>query len=264
MHVRNSDAEIFYRVLGKGPDLVLIHPFPVHHQFWLPVAEKLAAEYRIILPDVRGLGDSTAGDGAATMEKHASDLAAVCNHAAVKSAISCGVSIGGYILFEFWRRQRQRVNALLLCNTRAQADSAEGRANRLKSVEDIKKKGTEPFFESMVPKLLGETTRRNRPDIVEAVHGMMRKSTPEGIIALQLGMAERPDSIPTLKTIAVPTLIVAAEEDTLTPASDSELMRQHIRNSELKVIPKGGHFAMFERHDLGIEMLRSFLSTLPR
>src|ERR1041384_448654 len=114
MRVRSSDIEISYEVLGKGPDLVLLHPFPAHHGVWMPVAEQLASKYRIILPDLRGHGNSGVGEGAATMEKHVADLLNVLADAKVGRAIFAGESIGGYMLFEFWRRQRERVKALVL------------------------------------------------------------------------------------------------------------------------------------------------------
>ena len=116
--VRSGDAEIVYTVLGDGPPLALLHPFPAHHALWLPAAQSLTSRYRVILPDVRGHGESEIGDGPATIEKHATDLARVLDDAGVGRAIFFGVSIGGYILFEFWRRYRGRVAALGLCCTR--------------------------------------------------------------------------------------------------------------------------------------------------
>jgi pimeloyl-ACP methyl ester carboxylesterase len=161
--------------------------------------------------------------------------------------VFAGESIGGYILFEFWRRFRERVAALVLCNTKATADTEEARANRLRAADDVEQRGVEPFVESMIPKLLGETTRRNRPDLVAAARTMMMHMTPAGTAAVQRGMADRPDSTATLPTITVPTLIVTGDEDTLTGAADAEFMHQRIPGSELKVIPRAGHYAVFEQ-----------------
>src|SRR5690349_7165055 len=110
--IHSSDADIVYEALGQGPPLLLLHPFPVHHEFWKPAIEFLS-NYRIILPDLRGHGDSAIGDGPATMAKHADDIARVLDHAHVGRAPMVGVSIGGYALFEFWRRFRNRVSALV-------------------------------------------------------------------------------------------------------------------------------------------------------
>src|ERR1700674_4321119 len=229
--VKSGDAEIVYRVTGDGPPVVLLHPFPANHEFWLPVAEALAARYRILLPDLRGHGDSGLGEGPATMEKHAADIAGVMDAADIGRAAMIGVSIGGYALFEFWRRHRERVAALGLCNTKAPADSAEARAGRLQAANDVLERGTEAFFQNMVPRLLGKTTRETRPDLVDGVLRMMRKMSPEDVAQVQRGMAERPDSVDTLKTIHVPTLIVTGEEDILTGVNEPELRRQHIAGS---------------------------------
>jgi pimeloyl-ACP methyl ester carboxylesterase len=167
--IKSSDAEIFYRSLGEGPPVILLHPFPANHEFWLPVAETLSTRYRVILPDLRGHGDSGIGEGPATMDKHAADLARVMDDADVGRAPLIGVSIGGYVLFEFWRKHRGRVAALGLCNTKAPADSAEARGARLQAANEVIERGTEPFFESMIPRLLSRSTRETRPDLVDAV-----------------------------------------------------------------------------------------------
>ena len=260
--VKSGDAEIVYRVLGKGPPVVLLHPFPVNHEIWLPVAEALSARYRLILPDLRGHGDSGVGDGPATMEKHASDIARVMDDADVGRAPLIGVSIGGYALFDFWRRHRGRVAALGLCNTRAPADNAEARSARLQAANDVLERGAEPFFESMIQRLLGKTTRATRPDLVDGALRMMRKMSPEDVAQAQRGMAERPDSVDTLKTINVPTLLVTGEEDILTGVYEAELMRQHISGSQLRVIPGAGHYSPWEQPEEVGKLLRDFLERL--
>ncbi len=261
MIVRSGDIDIYYEVVGKGPDLVLLHPFPAHHGVWMPVGEQLASKYRVILPDLRGHGQSGVGEGVATMEKHAEDLVRVLADAQVSKAIFAGESIGGYILFEFWRRHRERVEALVLCNTKATADAAEARKARLQSAEDVLKTGVEPFVDTMLPKLLGETTRYNRPDVVAAAKAMMMKITAAGVAAVQRGMAERPDSVPTLRTIDVSTLVIGAGEDSI-PLSEAELMKQHIGKASLRVIAKAGHYAVFERPEEALRLLRQFLDAL--
>src|ERR1700689_643892 len=173
--IKSRHTEIAYSTLGDGPPVVLLHPFPVHHEFWLPVAEALSTRYRLILPDLRGHGDSEIGEGPATMQKHAADLARVLDDANVGHAPLIGVSISGYLLFEFWRKHRGRVAALGLCNTKAPADAPEARAARLQAANDVLDRGTEPFFESMIPKLFGKTTRETRPDLVDGAVRMMRK-----------------------------------------------------------------------------------------
>ena len=257
--VRSDDVEIFYEIRGSGPPVVLLHPFPCDHEFWNPVAAALDSRYRLILPDLRGHGDSEIGEGPALMQKHAGDVARVLDAAGVGKAAFVGCSIGGYILFEFWRRFRERVTSLALCDTRPQSDTADGRANRLKAAAAVLEQGSEPFIESMTPKLLGRTTVALWPDLVEGARAMMRKMSAEDISLVLRGMAERPDSVADLKSINVSTLIVIGEEDVLSTVADGELMRQNIAGSQLKVIPKAGHYAPWEQPEAVGTVLRQFL-----
>jgi 3-oxoadipate enol-lactonase len=260
--VKSDDAEIVYWTFGDGPPVVLLHPFPANHEFWLPVSDVLTGRYRLILPDLRGHGESGVGDGPATMEKHAADLLRVINEAGVGRAAMVGVSIGGYVLFEFWRRHRNRVSALGLSNTIAAADGPEARAGRLQAANDVLDRGTQPFFETMIPRLLGQTTRENRRDLVDGVWRMMRRMSPEDIAQVQRGMAERPDSVDTLTTINVPTLLMTGDEDLLTGVPEAEFMRQRIAGSELRVIPKAGHYAAWEQPAEAGRILRQFLDQM--
>src|SRR5579863_4466579 len=260
---RSSDAQLFYEVTGDGPPVVLLHPFPLNHGFWAPLAERLAPRYRLLVPDLRAHGDSEAGDGLVTMEKMADDLARLCREERVAKGFFVGVSIGGYLLFEFWRRHREHVGALVLADTRAGAETPESRANRLGLAEKVLREGTAGFIEEMLPKLMSPVTARNRPDIVDAARRMMQQMSPQDIAAVQQGMADRPDSVATLKTIDRPTLIVAGEDDSI-PRAEFELMRDQIRGSRLVVLPRAGHYAALEQPEAFAEVLRGFLDGLPR
>jgi 3-oxoadipate enol-lactonase len=260
--ITSADADIFYEVLGSGPPLVLLHPFPADHELWKPAAQALVSHYRIILPDLRGHGESGIGEGPATMEKHALDIARVLDHEKIGRAPFAGVSIGGYVLFEFWRKHRSRVEALVLCNTKAQADTPEARAGRLQAAADVMERGTEPFFESMISKLVGKTTRDTRPDLLEGALRIMRKMSREDIAMVQRGMAERQDSVETLKTINVPTLIVTGDEDVFTGVAEAELMRQNIPGSQMKVVAKAGHYSPWEQSEEVGKLVRQFLDAV--
>ena len=261
--LRGGDAQLVYEVAGTGPDAVLLHPFPLHHHFWDGVLEQLVSHYRIFLPDLRGHGDSESGDGPVTMQKLADDVDLLCREARIRRAIFVGVSIGGYALFEFWRRHRERVFALVLANTRAAAETPEGRSNRLATAESVLRDGTAAFIDDLLPKLFSKATLTNRPDIVEAGRAMAKKMSPADIAAVQRGIADRPDSFPTLATINVPTLIIAGEDDSV-PLAEFELMHQRIAGSQLRIIGKAGHYAAMERPEEFGRLLRGFLEAQPR
>ena len=264
MQLRSGDVELFYEAQDKGPALFLLHPFPTNHRFWGAMVPALAGRYRLIIPDLRGHGASPPGSGPVTMDKHAADLEALCRAKQIDKAIFFGVSIGGYALFELWRRSRERIRALILCDTRAQADTPEGKATRLQAAADVETKGPNDYLDGMVAKLLGETTRRNRLDLVRNAREMMAEMSVAGIAATLRGMAARVDSVPTLNTIDVSTLVIVGEEDTLTPPADAELMQRNIRGSKLARIPFAGHYAPFEQPEAVLKAVRPFLESLPR
>jgi 3-oxoadipate enol-lactonase len=260
---RSGDAQLSYEIAGDGPDVVLLHPFPLNHHFWDPVTPQLSTRYRLILPDLRGHGDSELGKGSATMQRLADDLSKLCREERISKAFFVGVSIGGYLLFEFWRRYREQVAALVLANTRPGAETSEGKASRLQLADRVLHEGRDSFIQEMLSKLLSQTTRTNRPDIVDAARKMMQSMSAEDIAGVQRGMAERPDSVAMLATINVPTLLIAGGEDSI-PLSEFELMRQQISGSRLQVISQAGHYAALEKPAEFGGLLRKFFDELPQ
>ncbi len=262
MIVRSNDADIFYDVQGSGAPVVLLHPFPCNHLFWRPVVEQLSSRFRFIIPDLRGLGGSSPGDGPATMEKHAEDVRRVCDDAGAGKPVFVGVSVGGYILFEFWRRFRERVGALVFSNTKAAADTDEARKARFEAVEQVRQRGPELYIDSQIPRFIGDTTRQNRPDIVGEARKIMMMSTANGIAAVQLGMAARPDSIPVLAEIDVPALFTGGTEDLVTPPVEIERMHQGVRDSRMRIMQRAGHYGPFENPEEYASILREFLGSV--
>jgi pimeloyl-ACP methyl ester carboxylesterase len=238
---------------------MLLHPFPAHGSFWDPIASQLEQRYDLIIPDLRAHGSSGAGEGPATMALHAEDLRKICDQAGVARAAFIGCSIGGYILFEFLRQHGARVSAVALCNTKAAPDSDEGRANRMAAVTQIEKQGPAEYLDSLAQKLVGDSSQRNRPDILRAARGLMDRSTVAGLRASLLGMAARPDSVPSLAAISAPTLILGGEEDTTISPADLETMQRGIRKSRMEVIPGAGHYTPLEKPEIVGRHLRQFL-----
>ena len=255
--LRSSDAHLYYEVTGSGPDVVLLHPFPLNRNFWNGTVGQLSTRYRLIVPDLRAHGDSELGEGPATMEKMASDLAKLCGEENVTRAFFAGVSVGGYVLFEFWRRHREHVAALALSNTRAAAETSESRATRLGVADKVLREGTGGFIEDTLPKLMSPTTVSNRPDILDSARRMMQKMSPQDIAGVQQGMADRADSVSTLRTINVPTLVITGADDSV-PRTEAELMHQQIPGSRLQVIDRAGHYAALEQPQEYGRMLRAF------
>ena len=262
MYFSTDGVQIFYEQQGNGFPVVLLHPFPVNHNFWSAIVPRLAERYRVVAPDLRGHGASGITSGPITMQQHARDLLQLCDELKIKQAIFVGASIGGYLLFEFWRRHRERVRALALCVTKAEADSPEARSARLASAEEVERSGPQGFIDGMIPKLIGGSTRRNHPDLVETARSMMEQMKPPGIAAIQRGMAARPDSTLTLGSIDVPTLVIAGAEDTLVPAALMETMSRKIPGSRFQTVSAAGHYAPFEQPQEMLSVLWPFLESL--
>src|ERR1700681_3194257 len=169
MNLRGHGVDLLYEVRCEGTDVVMLHPYPSDHSYWLPLAQHLESRFRLVLPDLRGLGRSGIGESTATMTmpKLAEDLLRLCDTLKIGRAAFVGCSVGGYVLFEFWRRWRERVKTLVLMDTKAGADSDEGRAGRLKNAEEILQKGPEWAIEQMMPRLLSPLTMNSRLDVVE-------------------------------------------------------------------------------------------------
>ena len=260
--LRSDDAVLYYEVAGSGPQLVLLHPFPLNHHFWDALVPSLSVRHRVITPDLRGHGQSELGNGPATMDKHAADLLRLCQAEGIDKATLVGVSIGGYALFEFWRRHAELFAALVLSNTRAAAETQESRAHRLRLADQVLREGTAAFIEDMLGKVLGTSTRSDHPEVITAARLMMQTMSAEGIAGVQRGMAVRPDSTETLSTINVPTLVIAGDEDTI-PLSEAELMNQRIPASRLHTISPAGHYAAMEKPEEYAGLLLKFLNSLP-
>ena len=193
------------------------------------------------------------------MEKLAADLLRLCDELKIGRAVFVGCSVGGYVLFEFWRRWRERVKALVLMDTKASLDSDEARAGRLRNAEEILQKGPAWAIEQMMPRLLAPVTMSSRLDVVERARQTMEHARAAGMAAMQRGMAQRADSTLTLAEIGVPTLVLGGEDDAPAPVSELEKMARGIRGAELKIVRRAGHFAAFEQPEEVGRLVREFL-----
>jgi 3-oxoadipate enol-lactonase len=266
VHYHSSGAQLFFTTVGHGPDVVLLHPTPVDHRFWIPVADRLASRYRLIVPDLRGHGQSEAGEGPITVEKLAADAARLLDHLGITKALFAGCSIGGYTLYEVWRTMPGRVQALAFCCSKPQADTDAARAKREETIAKIRERGTAEFIESNLATLIGPTAHRRWPQKAGEAREMMQVMPPEAVIAVQQGLAARPDSVATARTLRIPCCVVSAGEDPGSTPADMRLLAEQIRNggygAEYNEIPDAGHFAPFEQPDLVARILRRFFDSV--
>jgi pimeloyl-ACP methyl ester carboxylesterase len=248
---------------GRGAAVVLLHGFPFNRSMWREQAQALSGTCRVVAPDLRGMGETPLGDGAVTMGEMAEDVAALLDELNVERAVLGALSMGGYVAFEFFRRFPHRVRALVLADTRPQADTDEARHTREETAQRALKDGMEPVADSMLPKLLSASTRERNPDVVERVRAMMLGTNPEGAAAALRAMAVRRDQTDLLSSIDVPTLIIVGSEDSITPPSDAEAMGAKIKGSRVVLIEGAGHVSNLERPEEFNRALGEFVSGLP-
>jgi pimeloyl-ACP methyl ester carboxylesterase len=243
--VQVNGAELHYRDAGSGSSAVLLlHAFPLNGGMWAREVATLERHHRVIVPDYRGLGGSAPSGRPSTMDVLAEDLRALLAHLRVERAAVAGLSMGGYLSFELYRRMPALFRGLALCDTRAGPDTPEGKASREAFARSALEKGLGWVADEMIPKLLRPEAD---PLVVKEVRDLIvRQGTPAGVAAAQRGLAERPDSTATLAAIACPTLIVVGEDDALTPPAEAEKMSRTVKGSTLVRIPRAAHLSNLE------------------
>lgn len=247
---------------GSGAALLLVHGFPLDRTLWAPQVIGLRDMARVIAPDLRGLGESGLPSGDVTVDAYADDLAALLDSLGVKSAIVAGLSMGGYIAFAFYRKFPARVRGLILANTKAGADSPEGKKGRDDNAVLAREKGAGAIAERMLPKMLTPKSLAERADLKKSVNDMMARQPVPGVVGALMAMRDRPDSTPTLGTITVPALVITGAEDTLLPSKESELIRDGIRGAKLVILEGAAHLSNVEQPDAFNRAVKELLKTV--
>lgn len=238
---------LFYHDEGQGEPLLLIHGFPLSGELYQPQRAVLNNRFRILTPDLRGMGRSDAPNGAYSVETYADDLVALMDHLGIGSAVVAGMSMGGYVLLAMLRRHPERVEGAIFIDTKAGADTDEGRAGRRRMAEQARAEGAGAIADVMLPKMLTERTRTEQPELANHLREMMAATPVDGLVGALEALAARPDSSELLPQINVPTLILVGSEDTITPPSEAEKLKAGIPNAQLVVIEGGAHAANIER-----------------
>jgi pimeloyl-ACP methyl ester carboxylesterase len=255
-----AGTRMSYEDRGKGPAVLFLHAFPLNLAMWDEQARALASTHRVIRFDARGFGGTPPGEGLLTMERIADDGAALLDHLEVPQAVVVGLSMGGYAALAFVRRHADRLRGLVLADTRATPDTDEGRRTRAEQAERVRREGPPAIADAFLPKLVGETTHKERPQVVAAVREMILSATTRGIADALAGLAARADSRATLREIRVPALVVCGSEDAITPVADHEALQAGIAGSRLVVIPRSGHLSCVETPGEFTAALKSFLA----
>ena len=251
-------ARLAFNDAGAGLPVVFLHPTPLDHDYWRPLTQNLAG-VRAIVPDLRGHGGSQLGAllpvggftrvpdaPVLTMEQLAVDVLSLLDHLEVEEAAFAGCSIGGYVLLELWRKAPQRMRGLAFVCSKPQSDAEANLLKRVATIAQAQAGGAEALYDGMAQSLIAATARHRNPEIVSELRARMTL-TPEALVAVQAGLATRPDSVPTVATITAPILAIAGGEDSAVTAADMEAFRVAPGGCEFHLLPDAGHFAAYEQ-----------------
>ncbi|MFP5235438.1 MAG: alpha/beta fold hydrolase [Acidobacteriota bacterium] len=254
---QSAGARLAYVETGEGTPVVFLHPTPLDHRYWDPLTAELQG-IRAIAPDFRGHGVSELGSGLPvdgfarvpdapilTMQQLAGDVLALLDALSIREAIFVGCSIGGYVLFELWRQAPQRMRGLAFICSKPQPDAEAGLARRAENIAKVRGGGLNEFLDAGAQTLSGATARSKRPAIVSELRAFMTV-TADTIVAVQAGLATRPDSVPTVATVTVPVLAIAGGEDSAVTAAEMEALKLAAGGCEFHLLPDAGHFAAYE------------------
>jgi 3-oxoadipate enol-lactonase len=263
---------------GAGRPIVFLHPTPLDHDYWRPLIEGAMnaglGGVRVIVPDLRGHGVSELGEGlpvggfarvpdaaVLSMEQLGEDVIALLDHLAVSKAVFVGCSIGGYVLLELWRKAAERMEGLAFVCSKAQPDAEANLVKRADTIAKVRAGGLDAFFDGSAQTLIGPTARRNTPEIVSEVRKQMTL-TADAVVAVQAGLATRPDSLSTVAGITAPVLAIAGGEDTALSAQEMEAFKNALGGCTFHLIPDGGHFAAYEQPERVRSLLTEWLRKL--
>lgn len=247
---------------GEGVSVVFAHGFPFDRTMWSASAERIAAVARVILPDLRGFGESESafeGEKIAEMVDYADDIAKLLDEIRVSRAVFCGLSMGGYIAMAFAAKYPEKLAGLILCDTKTSADTPEAAINRKKLAETIHSTGTEPLLAG-IANLISPNTLENKPETVAFLREMIRRQPPAGIAQAAQAMANRPDTTDFLGKITVPVLVIVGENDQLSPPESMRRIAENVRDGSFFTIPNAGHLAPLEQPELFAKTVCGWIS----
>lgn len=264
MHsIQLRDISLAYRDAGSGPVLLLVHGFPIDSAMWRHQIDHFSLTHRVIAPDLRGFGESGVSTGTVTMGEYAADLDSLIEKLAIKEPIVfCGLSMGGYIAWQFALNHASRLRALIVCDTRAAADSPEAAGKRIETAIKLESEGTSFIADVMLPKFYTENELTKEPVFVRETREMIMRTNPFGAAAASRGMGVRPDVTAKLATIKVPTLVICGEHDAISPPKEMRSIAAAMPNATYAEIPGAGHMAPLQSPEKTNAAMMEFLTGL--
>jgi 3-oxoadipate enol-lactonase len=246
-------VQIAYARRGSGEPLVLIHGYPLDHSIWEPLAALLGEDFDIIMPDLRGFGDSQAADASGSIDAYASDLAELLRQLQVPQAVIAGHSMGGYVALAMIRNHPAMVVGLGLVSSQVRADTPDRREGREAAARKVLYDGVEHVARAMSAQLADD------PRIQAKMHDLIGRQTPAGLAAALRAMAERPDSMEMVGKLGIPVVVIHGNVDRLIPIDRGREVKELLPTAALVQVDGAGHLPMIEKPDAVAGGLRLFL-----
>jgi 3-oxoadipate enol-lactonase len=257
-----NDLFVYTSGNEKNKAIIFIHGFPYDHMMWKEQIKEFSQNYFCVAYDIRGLGQSSAGNGQFTMELFVDDLEAIINELKVDKPILCGLSMGGYISLRALERFPEKFSAAILCDTRSEADNDEGKLKRAAGIKRINTEGLAPFAKEFITNCFGDHFKKNKKTELDKIIDNSSKFDPAGVKGCLLAMLGRTDTTESLEKIKIRTLLICGEQDALTPPVVMKEMLKKINNAEYVEIKKAGHMTPIENPEEVNSALRKFLTEL--
>ncbi len=255
---------LFVKISGnpESQPVVFVHGFPYDHQMWQFQIEELEKQFYCITYDIRGLGNSYVGDGQYTMEAFVWDLFSVIDRLELHEPVLCGLSMGGYISLRAVEKNENRFKALILCDTRSEADNNAGKLKRAYAINKINTMGLNAFVDDFVPGCFWNDSIENKSELFNSVLTRSKSNNPLGVKGSLIAMLSRTDTTEALKKFNLPTLVLVGEHDSLTPPAVMKKMAKLIYKSQFAVVPGAGHMSPLENPDFVNEKIKNFIENL--
>jgi 3-oxoadipate enol-lactonase len=240
----SSQLTLEYEEFGDGPAVVFLHAFPHNQCMWQPQWEALSPQFRIVAPNLYAFG----ADGSTfSVEQMADDVVALLDYLQIEEpVVLAGLSMGGYAAMALVRRYPQRVRALILADTRGEADSEEAQANRNKLIARAREEGAGAVWEAVKDKMFSPASQ-NKADVLEFADAIAAQQSTSQVVGALQALRDRPDARLNLGEIAVPTLVIVGEDDAVTPPQLAQDLANSIPNAQLATIPQAGHLSNLEQ-----------------
>jgi 3-oxoadipate enol-lactonase len=260
--IEHQGADLRYLVRGEGAALVFVHGHPFDSSMWRPQIDEFASSMRVIVPDLRGYGHSSAQGSTTSLSVFADDLAALLDHLGADDAVMCGLSMGGQIVMQFLSTYPARVRGLILADTTPQGETEDSARERRAMAGRLEREGMESYAREVLPMMVDPDNIRDLPAVADHVMAMMLNAPPRGAAAAQRGRAERPDYWDVLAGATQPALVVVGENDEYTPVSVAQRMAAELHQASVTVVPGCAHLPNLERPDRFNAEVRQFLGRL--